>query len=334
MKSKSCFYRIILFTTLVALVGCEKEILPIVYINYISEITSSSAGITYQITFEGNSEFTASGICWADVPGASVNDNKFENSNSVGEYYVIISDLDPNKKYYVRAYGINNYGINYSSESSFTTREKFVVVYSQSPPDGDGIVYKTVKIGEQEWFAENLKTTSYSDGSSIATTEDPFASLQYVSEPSFQWAYDGDENMVDTYGRLYTWWAISDEKGVCPDGWHVPTNDEWSELYETVGGVYIAGGILKEEGTAHWVSPNVGATNEAGFTALPAGYRDPSGWYDELGYTGVWWTSSNGLVNGFDVAWVRFFVNDYASAGDANSYATPNYGYSVRCIKN
>ena len=147
-------------------------------------------------------------------------------------------------------------------------------------PTGNSKSIETTQAITQIWMAENLKTTKYSNGDLIGTTTPATLNIYNEAMPKYQWAYEGNENYVDTYGRLYTWWAVTDNRNVCPTGWHVPTDDEWTKLVVFLGGKddgygiwNAAGGKLKEAGTKHWSSPNTGAVNSLGFTALPGGYR-------------------------------------------------------------
>jgi uncharacterized protein (TIGR02145 family) len=125
--------------------------------------------------------------------------------------------------------------------------------------------YKTVKIGTQVWMAENLRTTKYRNGDFIGTTTPATLDISGESTPKYQWAYDGIESNVASYGRLYTWYAITDSRKVCPAGWHVPNSSEWNTLFAYLGGKRVAGGKMKETGSSHWLSPNTGATNETGW---------------------------------------------------------------------
>jgi uncharacterized protein (TIGR02145 family) len=188
--------------------------------------------------------------------------------------------------------------------------------------------YKTVKIGTQVWMAENLKTTKYRNGDIIGTTSPATLTMSDESTPKYQWAYSGNESNVAIHGRLYTWYAVTDSRNVCPTGWHVPSEPEWMTLTANLGGVSVAGGKLKETGTAHWQPTNQFATNETGFTALPGGYRDYNGKYYGIGRSGDWWSSTE-----FDTSYARFrntfwdFANLYRSP-----FKKPS-GLSVRCVK-
>jgi len=194
--------------------------------------------------------------------------------------------------------------------------------------DLDGNVYKTVNIGTQVWMKENLKVTRYRNGSVIGTT--PSATLDVSSEstPKYQWAYNGNESSVVTYGRLYTWYVVTDSRNVCPTGWHLPTDAEWTTLTDYLGGAKIAGGKLKETGTAHWQSPNTGATNETGFTALPGSYRSINGEFNHYGNYGGWWSSTE--FNTY-MAWPRYMTG-IASYVGRYGYGK-SIGFSVRCLK-
>lgn len=171
----------------------------------------------------------------------------------------------------------------------------------------DGKVYQTVTIGNQEWMAENLA---------------------YEPSSGNYWAYDNNNSNVETYGYLYDWETACD---VCPDGWHLPTDAEWTELTDYLG--ENAGGKLKatgtiEAGTGLWYDPNTGATNETGFTALPGGYRYGNGTFDGIGYGGVWWSATEVSTN---YAWSRDVSCDYSGVDGYND--GKEFGFSVRCLR-
>jgi len=178
----------------------------------------------------------------------------------------------------------------------------------------DGQVYNTVTIGNQVWMAENLKSTVFPDGSPILLIEDNAAWDTLRSYDKAYCFYDNSTTNRDTYGTLYTWAAAmngagssdaspSGIRGVCPDGWHLPSDAEWTELTDNLGGSGVAGGKLKEAGTAHWASPNTGATNESGFTALPGGFRYLNGSFSNFVLNGYLWSSSEVSTT---TAWGRF----------------------------
>jgi len=194
--------------------------------------------------------------------------------------------------------------------------------------DADGNVYTSVTIGTQVWMVENLKTTKYRNGDLIGTTTPATLEISLDSTSKYQWAYEGNESNVNTYGRLYTWYAVTDTRNVCPVGWHVPTDAEWTTLLTYLGGEDVAGGKLKETGTIHWSAPNEGATNSSGFTALPSGDRYYDGAYYYIGYAGFWWSSTEFLSYN---AYSRNMHSDIAGVYRYGS--AKNFGFSVRCIR-
>jgi uncharacterized protein (TIGR02145 family) len=198
--------------------------------------------------------------------------------------------------------------------------------YSGLVSDIDGNTYKTVTIGTQTWMAENLRVARYKDGTAIPLVTDTIAWAN-LTTPGFCW-YNNDETTYKaTYGALYNWYAVSTGK-LCPAGWHVPTDDEWTTLRIYLGDDSFAGGKLKETGTAHWASPNTGATNETGFTALPGGFRYLTGIFDRIGGWGFWWTATEN-----NDVWAHYCFLIY----DTSSLVGPHYvkveGFSVRCLR-
>ncbi|MGB5436158.1 MAG: fibrobacter succinogenes major paralogous domain-containing protein [Maribacter sp.] len=194
--------------------------------------------------------------------------------------------------------------------------------------DFDGNRYKTVQIGDQLWMAENLKTTKYNDGKAIPWVTDNEI-WNNLNTPAYCWYNNDETTYKNTYGALYNWYAVNTDK-LCPMGWHVPTNNEWSTLIDYLGDVRNAGGKLKETGTIHWNSPNTGADNETGFTALPGGSRDDGGTFYGMGDIGLWWSSTEFETNELG-AWGSDV--DFGTSG-VYIYGNGKYrGRSVRCIK-
>jgi uncharacterized protein (TIGR02145 family) len=192
--------------------------------------------------------------------------------------------------------------------------------------DIDGNIYHTVRICSKLWMAENLKVTRFNDGSLIPCVTDSTI-WDTLHSPAFCW-YKNDENSYRTpYGALYNWYAVNSGK-IAPEGWHVASIIEWDQMITCIGGDSAAGNKLKEAGTSHWESPNDGATNETGFTALPAGYRDITDSFSGMGFITFFWSSSG---NTFGNA-------SYVSLYYLHSYPQLNIcdlqeGFSVRCIK-
>jgi uncharacterized protein (TIGR02145 family) len=204
----------------------------------------------------------------------------------------------------------------------------------------DGHLYNWVKIGTQVWMAENLAYLPAVIGSGTGSQTDP---NYYV------YGYEGtvvaDAKATanySTYGVIYNWPAAmagapssssspSGVQGVCPSGWHLPSDAEWTTLTSFLGGEGegVAGGMMKETGLAHWSSPNTGATNSSGFSGLPGGYRYYWAYFDIIGFSGYWWSSTENTIS---YAWYRYL--EYNSAGVYSNYGYKGHGISVRCMKN
>jgi uncharacterized protein (TIGR02145 family) len=192
--------------------------------------------------------------------------------------------------------------------------------------DYDGNSYNIVKIGTQIWMAENLKTTTYNDGTAIALITDNTA-WQNLTTGAYCWYNNDETTYKDTYGALYNWHAVN-VGNLCPTGWHVPSDEEWMTLTSYLGGQIVAGGKLKEIGTTHWLTPNTGATNETGFTSLPGGYRSNDGTFDNIGNYGYWWSATEFNSNS---AWFQFMFYDDSYADSSDNLKA--LGISVRCVK-
>jgi uncharacterized protein (TIGR02145 family) len=221
----------------------------------------------------------------------------------------------------------------YSFDDNQTSSEPFYLIKSSGKiTDIDGNNYKTVKIGAQTWMAENLKTTRLNDGTSISLVTDQTA-WYALTTPGYCF-YNNNSSNKEVYGALYNWFATSSGK-LCPTGWHVPSNDEWKTLENTIGGVAVAGKKLKESGTSHWPSPNNG-TDEFGFAALPGGYRHGTLGFSAINEAGVWSTSSLVTTGGKTVPWyvVIYDHADYTEHGSTSVTWGTKDGYSIRCVKN
>ena len=173
------------------------------------------------------------------------------------------------------------------------------------PTDADGNTYTTVTIGSQVWMKENLKTSKYRNGNAITTN---LTDIGWQNTTSGAYAiYNNDAANNTTYGKLYNWYAVADPRGLCPAGWHAPSDAEWTTLENFLGGANGAGGKMKSTGTiltgtGLWQDPNTDATNSSGFTGLPGGYRLDFGAYTDFGYYGYWWSSTEASSTN---AWYR-----------------------------
>jgi uncharacterized protein (TIGR02145 family) len=258
---------------------------------------------------------------WSTSSAPTINENKTEDGTGTGNYNSTLTGLTPSTLYYVRAYATNSSGTGYGEERSITTPAAPTTV-----TDVDGNVYNTVQIGDQIWMKENLKTSRYNTGSAIPYVVDN-GSWSGLNTGAWSY-YNHDENNNAIYGKLYNWYAVEGDS-LCPVGWHVPTDAEWTVLTDYLGGESVAGGKLKEVGTFHWTGSNTGATDEVGFTALPGGIRHVDGSFSSIRTFGYWWSATpNGSYN----SWSR-----YLSFYSANVYRTSiydkRYGFSVRCLR-
>lgn len=193
--------------------------------------------------------------------------------------------------------------------------------------DVDGNVYRTMRIGSQTWMAENLKTTRLNDGTPIPLVTDG-REWGGLRGPGYCWP-NNDAAHRDAYGALYNWYAVGTGK-LAPEGWHVPTDEEWRALAEYLGGTKIAGGKLKDTGTTYWKKPNGGASNETGFSGRGAGVRNSDGSFGFLGELLKCWTATRGGAHASDsLYWGLGFFD--AELG--RSSHQPVDGHSVRCVK-
>lgn len=185
--------------------------------------------------------------------------------------------------------------------------------------------FSSVVIGTQRWMSKNLEVVTYRNGDPIPQVTDPTA---WVGLKTGAWCYyNNDPANGAIYGKLYNWYAVDDSRGLAPQGWHIPTDAEWTLLGNTLGGITVAGGKMKT--TTSWNAPNTGATNESGYAGLPAGYRTfNNGAFIDLGNVASWWSSTS--YNSSN-AWSRYPQNTDSNLGRSND--NKKYGFSVRLIK-
>jgi uncharacterized protein (TIGR02145 family) len=301
-----------------------KPVLPIITTSPIASISPIAARSGGNITSDGGAPIIIRGVCWSIDTIPDIWDNKTTNGAGTGSFLSDLAGLTPGTTYYLRAYAINSAGTSYGDVYPFTTQ-----IY-----DIDGNTYNIVTIGTQVWMAENLKTTKYNNGDSIPV-------ITY-SDPRYKYTgtycnYDNLPGYKDGYGLLYNFYAVVDSRNLCPSGWHVPTEDEWTTLIAFEGGVDSPGAKLKEVGTEHWYSQNI-ASNSSGFSARGGGNRavniDGLGGYENFKYYGIFWTSS--IFDYEDYGPNYAFQHAMANGNyDIGTTAVPKqYGNSVRCIQN
>ncbi|MCG8581910.1 MAG: fibrobacter succinogenes major paralogous domain-containing protein [Bacteroidales bacterium] len=200
--------------------------------------------------------------------------------------------------------------------------------------DIDGNTYITIKIGDQWWMAENLRTTRYNDGTEIplVTDNDEWAKQ---STPAYCWCYnDKDYALSKNYGALYNWYTVNTDK-LCPDGWHVPTDEEWRQLEKYVIAInpYLGKALAATTGWSNSNTPghignNTSTNNASGFSALPGGSRNHLGSFAHSGYGGVWWNSTQKSKN---TAYYHTLYNSYPKI--YRNSLNKSYGFSIRCVK-
>ncbi|MFZ9940406.1 MAG: fibrobacter succinogenes major paralogous domain-containing protein, partial [Bacteroidia bacterium] len=196
-----------------------------------------------------------------------------------------------------------------------------------SVTDVDGNSYATVQIGTQCWTQSNLRVSKYRDGSSITNITDNTQWSQTNTSSTGAWCdYNNNASNGTTYGKLYNWYAVNDSRGLCPTGWHVPTDDEWTILTDHLGDTTMAGGKMKN--TTGWNAPNTSASNASAFTALPGGFRGNGGNFSRVGNYGYWWSTSDTNTG---TAWLRGL--DYSDAIAERIHLDHRAGFSVRCLR-
>ena len=198
--------------------------------------------------------------------------------------------------------------------------------------DGDGNDYPVVETGKGEekciqyWMAVNLRSTKYSDQTSVPLVTNG-AAWSAMPSDAYCWYNNNETAYKSIYGALYNWYAVNTGK-LCPTGWHMPTDEEWKALADHFGGLGYTGGRMKETGTTHWTAPNTGATNISGFTALPGGYRTENGSFVSMGNKGMWWSDTD-----YDASSAWFRSMTYDSDIMIRDHSGQKNGFSVRCVK-
>lgn len=281
-------------------------------------VQTTGAVVDGHVTDSGGQSIIERGVVWNTAGTPTILDNKTTNGNSLGIFTTQISGLTLGTSYHVRTFASNASGTAYSNTRTITTALPPVV-------DIDGNYYDTVHIGDQIWFKQNLKTTRYRTGGNIPYV---LGNTDWQALTTGAWSYyNHDEANNAIYGKLYNWYTTLGDT-LCPTGWGVPTDAEWTTLTNYLGGASIAGGKLKTIGTAYWNDPNSGATNESGFSVLPGG-RLFNGSFLDIGRGSFFWSATE---NHSGYVWFRHLYNGLGSvlrSGDFNK----SVGASVRCLR-
>jgi uncharacterized protein (TIGR02145 family) len=306
-------------TNEVAKVKEPKTNVPTLTTTAASVITATTAG-SGGTMISATGIISAKGVVWSTSPNPTiVLTTKTTDGTGSNDFTSSLTSLNPATTYYIRAYATNVKGTGYGNQVSFTT-------------------FTLVPIGNQTWTKENLDVATYSDGTSIPQVTDPAA---WASLTTGAWCYyNNDSANGAVYGKLYNWYAVAGihdaaslsdpslRKQLAPTGYHIPTDAEWSTLTTYLGGESVAGGAMKETGTAHWLAPNTDDTNSSGFTGLPGGYRYYDGTFYDIGYYSILWSSTESSAT---EAWYRYLFYNNGVAG--RNSTNKEFGYSVRCLR-
>jgi uncharacterized protein (TIGR02145 family) len=319
----------ILFAGLIFTTGCKKKSDGSPEAGPVPEVATGNYNNVLLNTIEFSGNVTADhgyiiskrGFCWSGVNQAPTiaNDTNGSPESRSSSFNDTLKGLKGQTHYFIRAYATNINGTGYGSIVEVTTIDSTIT-------DVDNNHYRIVQIGTQVWMAENLRTIKLNDGTSIPLVTDA-NEWSALSTPGYCW-YSNDASNKSTYGALYNWYSVNTGK-LAPPGWHIPTDNEWNALTDFLGGPYLAGGKLKETGTVHWTSPNTGATNSSGFTALPCGERTSFGVFSDFANMCYFWSATIFLAD--DEPWFRDLR--YDSGTFAYGLFDKIHGASIRCIR-
>jgi uncharacterized protein (TIGR02145 family) len=328
MKLRYSYYPLIVtFAVTLLISGCRKDDgnseaeIPNVTTDHVTNIGKTTATCGGTVSSDGGADVTGRGVCWSTIQSPTISDSLTLDGAGTGKFTSSLTGLTVNTRYYYRAYATNSEGTAYGDEKSFTTR-------TDTFTDVDGNIYNSQTIGSQQWMVENLRTTRFNDGTDIPQVTDTTA-WDTLDTPGYCWYDNNPSKNKATYGAFYNWYTINTEK-LCPDGWHVPSNEDWFDLANYLGGEMLAGGKLKDIGESYWKSPNTAASNITGFSALPGGLRGDNGVFGYMGNLGAWW-ASDGSVYYPDKA--SFWTLTYNSGSLIYGTWPKVSGFSVRCLK-
>lgn len=327
-----------IFLIIILTLSCKKKervMPPVITTAPVTGILYTSAISGGIVSDDGGDPTVIGGVCWGTNSTPTIDTSRTIDVTGSGEFTSLILGLKVGTKYFLRAYATNSAGTEYGTGISFTTHILGVkfnpdLTYG-TVTDIEGKSYKTVPIGTQIWMAENLETIKFNDGTAIPLITNN-ADWTNLITPAYCWFDNNDTLYKSIYGAYYNWFAVNTGK-LCPDGWHVPTDNEWQILVDYLGGSSVAGSKIKEAGTNNWVSSNRGATNGSGFTALPGGLR---GSYDGIfggqGTFGGWWSATELVTSPLGTAWNRWIHTDTTVITRSEIFKKD--GFSVRCVKN
>ena len=304
----------------------------------VSSITNTSVITSGTISSDGGASISARGIVWSTLsnPTITTNQGLISVGEGIGTFSSTINQLTPGTLYFIRAYATNSQGTAYGNELIITTLP--INVPGPNVTDIDGNTYQSITNCSKTWTKQNLNVSKYTDGTPIPQVTDP---TQWANLTTGAWCYYNNTTANGTtYGKLYNWYAVVGiydtasannpalRKKLAPTGWHVPSDAEWTQLTDCLGGESVAGGKMKSTGTSLWLSPNTAATNESGFTGLPGDRRSFNGQFTQVGEAGNWWSSSD-----YTLADALFRFLNYYNGIANRSFTGKTNGLSVRCIR-
>lgn len=323
-----------------------NALLPTVTTDVVRDIADTMATCGGYVVSDGEATVTVRGVCWSTTSNPTVNDSHTTDGTGIGSFVSSITGLAVDTGYFVRAYATNSAGTGYGENVWFVTRrDGFPCPGTPTVMDYDSNVYNTVKIGNQCWMKENLRTTHYSNGDSIT-----------VDSNSHYYDYSTSGFALAERGYLYNWFAVMNGgegsyipnfvQGICPIGWHVPSDQEWEWLENYVGGQsqYVCGSNSAYIGkaladTAGWSSSPTACTpgnnpttnNTTGFSAFPAGWWTVNHGFMLSGAKAYFWSSTDYYVNYANYAWCRGISN--MGKDTLRALYKIDYGLSVRCLR-
>lgn len=307
----------------------------------LSNVTPTSAISGGIISSDGGQNIIARGVCWSEKNKPTLSNNHTIDGSGTGSFESEITGLEIGPTYYIRAYATTEEGTAYGDEITFTN----LTGKEGTLEDIDGNTYRTIGIGSQIWMGENLRVTRYKSGYNLSQPGQNDYLWTAITTGVFAW-FDNDVSWKNIYGALYDWRAVSDTAGICPEGWHVPDEEEWQQLLFYIGGdKNSAGKLLKscrQVGSPiggecntnehpRWDADNNNhGTDDYKFSAIPGGFRLYDGFFPTfLGSNAQWWTSTESATENHAIA---RGLSYHSSVFFSDKY-DKKFGFSVRCVK-
>ena len=301
--------------------------MPVITTTNVTNIGTTTTTSGGNISIGGGATISSRGVVWSTNSSPSIMlPTKTTDGSGAGSYTSSLTGLSPNTTYYLRAYATNVSGTTYGNEITFTSAFQYNYTQGQTLTDIDGNVYQTItnNCNNKTWMQSNLNVTKFRNGDIIPQVTNP----SQFSTGGPAWCYYNNQTSNGIiYGKLYNRMAIIDPRGLAPEGWHIATNIEWSDLINCLGGSNIAGGKLKTMGTQYWQSPNLGASNSSGFSALPGGFSGYNGQFDGLNGQARFCSDTGDSIPS-SITLINFQEN--VEGGGPLAF----FGLSVRCVKN